>query len=136
MLSVFVSYDYDNDRHYKNLLKAWNANQTFDLEFYDQSVDVSVNSDAAGPIRRVISVRVGGSDVFLCIVGKETYKSDWIDWEIKKAVELNKKIVAVKTEKNNISPAAIFGVGAGWAQSFTFEAIRKAIQTAYYGFSL
>lgn len=42
-MTVFISYDYDNDRHYKNLLVAWSKNTSFNLEFYDSSVDVSVN---------------------------------------------------------------------------------------------
>ena len=28
---VFISFDYDNDRHYKNLLVAWDQNKQFDL---------------------------------------------------------------------------------------------------------
>ena len=30
---VFVSYDYVNDKHYKNLLLAWDANR--DFAFYN-----------------------------------------------------------------------------------------------------
>ena len=37
---VFISFDYDNDRHYKNLLVAWDQNKQFDLSFYDGSVTV------------------------------------------------------------------------------------------------
>src|ERR1051325_12181979 len=135
-LNVFVSYDYDNDKHYKRLLQAWSANSQFNLEFFDQSVDVSVNSIQAGPIRRVISQRISKSDLLLCIVGEETHHSDWVDWEIEKADELGKKIVAVKVERDNITPSAIYGKGAEWAYSFTFSSIKKAIERAYYGFEL
>ncbi len=34
---VFISYDYDKDRHYKNLLLAWDANSEFDFNLSDQS---------------------------------------------------------------------------------------------------
>ena len=30
---IFVSYDYDNDRHYKNILLAWDKNREFDFGF-------------------------------------------------------------------------------------------------------
>ena len=33
--TVFISYDYDHDRHYKNLLLAWDKNKEFDFTFYD-----------------------------------------------------------------------------------------------------
>ena len=127
---VFISYDYDNDKHYKNLLLAWDANSEFDFSLYDQSVDVSVDSDDAAAIKRVISARINASTYFLCIVGKHTYKSDWVTWEINKAVELKKKIVAVKIAKDNKSPSELLGVGAEWALSFTFDSIKNAIDQA------
>ena len=77
---VFISYDYDNDRHYKNLLVAWDKNKHFDFSFYDGSVTVPVNSEDAGPVRRVISQRIKSCPRFLCIVGEETYTSDWVAW--------------------------------------------------------
>lgn len=127
---VFISYDYDNDKHYKNLLLAWDANKEFDFSFYDQSVDVSVDSTDVAAIKRVISARISNSTYFLCIVGKHTHKSGWIAWEIGKAVELKKKIVAVKTAKDNDTPSALYGVGAKWALSFTFDSIKNAIDEA------
>jgi hypothetical protein len=127
---VFISYDYDNDRHYKNLLVAWDANKEFDFSFYDASVDVSVDSNNAAAIGRVISARINSSTHFLCIVGEKTHKSKWVAWEIDKAVELKKKIVAVKTGKDNTTPTGLYGVGATWALSFTFASIKKALEDA------
>lgn len=127
---VFISYDYDNDRHYKNLLVAWDANKEFDFSFEDVSADVSIDSQDASVIKRVISAKINGATYFLCIIGKKTYRSSWVAWEIDKAVELKKKIIAVKTENENISPSNILGVGASWARSFTFAAIKRAIDNA------
>jgi hypothetical protein len=127
---IFISYDYTNDKNYKNLLLAWDKNKDFDFSFYDMSVDVSVDSNDAAAIKRVISARIGESSHFLCLVGKLTHKSRWVAWEISKAVELKKKIVAVKIEKDNTSPSALMGVGAKWALSFNFDAIKKAVDEA------
>lgn len=124
---VFISFDYDEDKHYKNLLAAWDKNDLFDFKFYDGSVKVPVNSTDAGPIRRVISQRIDDCTRLLCIVGEETHKSDWVAWEINKAKEKNKKLIAVKTEKGNTTPNALYNSGATWALSFTFESIKKAI---------
>jgi len=127
---VFISYDYDNDRSYKNLLLAWDANTNFDFYLYDQSVDVSVNSYDAAAIRRVISARINESTYFLCLVGKNTHKSEWVSWEISKAVELKKKIIAVKIDSSNSTPINLYGVGASWARSFTYSSIKNAIDNA------
>ena len=128
---VFISYDYDNDKHYKNLLLAWDANKQFDFYLYDQSVDISVDSTDAAAIKRVISARINASTYFLCIVGKQTHKSGWVAWEIDKAVELKRKLVAVKTARSNEAPRMLYAVGASWALCFTFDSIKNAIDTAY-----
>lgn len=127
---VFVSYDYDNDKNYKNLLLAWDANGDFDFSLYDQSVDVSVDSTDDAAIKRVISARINKSTFFLCLVGNKTHRSSWVAWEIKKAVELKKKIIAVKIERSNKTPFELCGIGASWALSFTFDSIKNAIDNA------
>lgn len=35
---LFVSYD--NDKHYKNLLLAWDGNKLFEFSMHDHSADV------------------------------------------------------------------------------------------------
>ena len=127
---IFVSYDYDNDRNYKNMLLAWDKNSEFDFGFSDQSADVSIDSTNAAAIKRAISAKIKASTYFLCLVGKETWKSDWVKWEIDKAKELNKKLVAVKISSTYTTPDELLGAGASWAMSFTFDAIKKAIDNA------
>ena len=124
---VFISFDYDNDKRYKNLLLAWDKNKQFDFGFYDGSVKVPVNSEDAGPIRRVISQRIAACPRFLCIVGEKTHTSDWVAWEIDKAIELDRKLVAVKVSSSNTSPSNLLGAGARWAMSFTLDSIKKAL---------
>ena len=86
---IFISYDYDNDRNYKNMLKAWDANGAFDFSFEDNSADVSINSTDAAAIKRAISAKINAAPYFLCIVGEKTATSSWVKWEIEKAVELS-----------------------------------------------
>ena len=128
--SIFISYDYDNDRAYKNLLLAWDKNSDFDFGFNDQSADVSIDSTDASVIKRAISAKINSAPYFLCLVGKYTKNSSWVKWEINKAVELNKKIIAVKVDSQNETPLELYGIGAKWAMSFTFDSIKKAIDEA------
>ena len=131
---IFISYDYDNDSHYKNLLIAWSANPDF-ADFYinDQSVTDPVDSDRSGPIRRAISVKINAATGLICIVGEMTAESPWVKWEIEKAVDLGKRIIAVKISKDFTTPSALYNVGATWALSFKFDAIKAAIDEAYTG---
>ena len=125
---IFIGYDYDNDKGYKNILLAWDKNKVFDFNFTDKSADVSVNSHDAGVIKRAISAKINQSDIFLCLIGEHTQKNEWVKWEIGKAIELGKKMVAVKIKKDCKSPDEIKSANAKWAMSFTFDAIKKAIE--------
>lgn len=127
---IFISYDYDNDRHYKNMLLAWDKNQEFDFAFSDHSADISIQSTNAEVIKRAISAKINSATHFLCIVGSKTSSSGWMTLEIDKAKELKKKLVAVKTAPENRTPSGLLNAGASWAMSFTFDAIKKAIANA------
>lgn len=127
---IFVSYDYDNDKHFKNLLLAWDANKLFDFSMNDHSADVSINSTNASVIKSVISRFINEATYFLVIVGTKTYSSNWVKWEIFKAIELKKKIIVVKTDKLNITPEGLLGSGVSWAHSFTYDSISNAIENA------
>ena len=115
---IFISFDYDNDRHWKNTLLMWDANKLFDFNFYDGSVTVAVDSTDASAIKGVITSRIKACPRFLCIVGKHTHRSQWIKWEIDKAVDLRRKMIAVKTDRENTTPNNLYNVGANWALSF------------------
>ena len=129
---VFVSYhSAEEDTRHKNLLVAWSKNDNghFDIKFDDTSVGVSINSTNATYIKSVIKGKISESGVFLCLIGKDTHKSDWVKWEIDKAVELKKKIVAVKISNSYTSPSNILGVGASWAKSFNYDSIKTALDS-------
>ncbi|MCZ4410602.1 TIR domain-containing protein [Cryomorphaceae bacterium 1068] len=127
---VFISYDYDNDRHFKNLLLAWDGNRQFDFSISDHSADVSINSTRATTIKAVLSRKINECSRFLIIVGKSTYRSNWVNWEIEKAHSLGKKIIAVKTDRSNTTPLGLYGIGVSWAMSFTHLSITNAINNA------
>jgi hypothetical protein len=128
--TVFISFDYDNDSHYKALLTAWDKNKEFDFEFYDGSLRDSINSTNAAYIKSKIKPKILAASHLLCIVGKSSSTSSWIDWEIATAVENKKKLIGVKIEKAFTSPQRLLNNGAKWALSFNFDAIKKAVDEA------
>lgn len=126
---VFVSYYHDADKHYKRLLTAWSANDKFDLEFEDVSTDVSIRSDNEAYIRRAIANKIKQCDVFIVLVGKKSHRRDWIGWEIAKAKEFGKKIVAIKEKRSHASPEELLSAGAEWVYGFEEKKIRAAIES-------
>lgn len=51
---VFVSFDYENDREYYYLMKAWNANPKFDFVFSDYS-SREIQSDSVSVVKSCLS---------------------------------------------------------------------------------
>ena len=51
---VFVSFDYEKDKHYKFMLQAWDANPEFDFYFSDLSAD-EIKSKSVPVVKQVLS---------------------------------------------------------------------------------
>ncbi len=123
---VFVSYDYDNDRRYKDLLAAWNANRRFSFVWEDHSTK-RIDSREAGPIKAAITRRLKEADILLVLIGERTADSAWVAWEIQRAKDLGLDLVGVKLKKTFISPPELLSSGASWAASFSEKAIVDAL---------
>ena len=125
---VFVSFDYDNDKHYKLLLQAWDAHSNFDFSFNDKSITTPINSNEDSRIKAGITKQMNESTHCLIIVGKHTHRSDWVSWEIENANKLGLKIIAVKIDKSYKTPDALYGKDGSWAMGFKQDSIINAIE--------
>lgn len=136
---VFVSFDYEKDKHYKFLLEAWDANPEFDFSFSDLSSQ-EIDSWNISSIKAALTRKINSATYTLVIVGKEANKKhadseeigykNWLNYEIAKSKENSNKLVAVKLLSTNESPEELLGSGAKWAMSFKQEAIIKALEEA------
>ena len=132
---VCVSFDYTNDKHYRYLLSAWDANTNFDFGFNDFTPN-EINSENYSRVKAVITQRIKESTYLLVLVGayanrehprkNEIGDKNWLNWEINKAKELGKKLVAVKLHWGYESPTALLNSGAKWA-GFSKDSIIKAL---------
>lgn len=48
-----------------------------------------------GAIRRLLRMKMSWASTVVVLIGKDTHKRPWVDWEIKKANELGKRVVGV-----------------------------------------
>jgi len=126
-IKVFIGYDFDNDKTAKARLLRWDANKEFDFSSYDESFGVAVDSPDAVAIKQDLAARIRDASYFLCIVGKESYRSGWVAWEVQKAVELKKKLLAAKTDSIYNSPSVLQRAGVSWSRMFNFDSIKKAM---------
>lgn len=136
---VFVSFDYTNDKHYKFLLNAWDANKNMDFSFNDCSSD-EINSDNIAKVKENLTKRINNTTYTLVIIGNEANKQhkdykeigykNWINFEVARSKSNNNKLVAVKIDSSYTSPDEVMNSGAKWAMSFTQDAIIKALNEA------
>lgn len=113
---IFLSF-VEEDLDLVRLFRGQAKNKKSALEFDDYSVKVPYNSTNAAYIRSQISAKIRAASVTIVLIGDETYKSDWVAWEIDKSVELGNKVIGVRLKNGVVTPAALISARAqiiGW----------------------
>lgn len=136
---VFVSFDYENDRQYYLLLKAWNENPYIDFLFSDYT-SREIQSDSVAVVKACLTRKIEEATHTLCVVGAEANKPhadrkeigyrNWQNFEVARSAELGKHVVAVKLDSRFESPEELLGIGASWALSFSKKSIINALNRA------
>lgn len=136
---VFISFDYDNDRNYRYLLKALSENAGSAIEFEDLTPE-EIQSQDIGRIKAALSRRISNSTHTLVIIGAHanSYHPDrskigernWQWWEIRKSYEEGNGFIAVKINPTYSTPDPLYGKRATWAKAFKVNSILQAITNA------
>jgi len=92
--NVFISFAYE-DIDDVNLLRAQSKNDNSPIEFNDWSVREPFDSEKAGYIKGKIEDRINACSVAVVYLSENTAKSQWVDWEIQKSIELGKRVIGV-----------------------------------------
>lgn len=109
---LFLSFHYEDIRQVQGFrLLADNPN--LPIDFYDGSVREPINSRQSEYLRTVIKQKINRCDVLVCLIGTGTAWRDWVDWEIRTAVELGKGICGVRLkESTGRAPEFLARMGA------------------------
>lgn len=141
---IFVSFDYENDKHYKYLLEAWDANEDFDFVFNDKT-PTEINSENIGRIKAGLTIKIKDATHTLVIAGKEANKKhkdseligyrNWINFEIAKSIDNGNCIAVVRLEKDNTLPEELFNgkysLVEGYTEDNIISVLNKAPQNKY-----
>jgi hypothetical protein len=134
--NVFLSF-VEEDLDLVNLLRGQAKNENNDLEFSDYSVKESFDSENANYIRQQIRNLIKKVSVTLCLIGESTYKSRWVNWEVRTSAELGKGLVGVKLHSSwkDKFPQALIDNGGevvDWNIKEIVQAIERAAKKAGY----
>ena len=112
---VFVSFDYERDKDYRNLLSAWDKNENFEFSFDDRTPS-EIQSDSVAVVKNVLSRKINEASCVLILAGRDINKrhkdalsigfTNWQNYEAAKAKDFGKKIIVVKLEWNSVPTSA------------------------------
>ncbi len=141
MDTVFVSFDYENDKHYKYLLEAWHANPKFQFVF-DDGTPTEIDSNNVGRIKAALTTKVKNATHTLVIVGKYAnqrhskshligYKN-WINFEIHQSAQEGKRIAVVRLDRSNELPEELSNTQYSIVEGFSEANVMQALSNAPY----
>lgn len=136
---IVISFDWHNDRDYRNLLAAWIKNPKFTVDF-DDLTPGSIDTNDVARVKGVLTTKIRTATHTLVLIGayaNTTHKDsdkigarNWIWWEVEQSKAEGKKLIAVRLATGNPTPDPLLESGATWAESFTQDAILAAINKA------
>lgn len=128
---VFVSYAHSEDAHYRDLLRAWDANTAFNFEFDLRSPTVAIDCAEASVIQGSLTRKMKESEYMLVIVGAKSHSSRWVQWEIERASQpdVDLKFAAVKIATGHPLPRGL-PTSAPIADGFELKKIVSALEHA------
>lgn len=106
--NVFISFAFE-DLAEVNLLRGQAKNENTEIEFNDRSVHEPYDSVRADYIRQRLRERINQSSTTIVYLSDHTPTSKWVDWEVRKSVELGKRVIGVYAGKSRPArvPAAL-----------------------------
>lgn len=136
---IFVSFDFEHDRQYKYTLNMWNDNDSFEFTFDDHSAH-EIKTDSVKVVKQVLSRKINEATAVVVIIGQYANSShkdrgeigykNWQNYEIAKAKELGKKLIAVQLNSTYEYPEELKSSSA--LRVFSFN--QKDIITAVRGY--
>ena len=92
---IFISHSWKYPNDLENLRNLLRERGYFNVEFEEASADEPINSANAYYIKKRLTEKISNSNIVLGIAGMYASYSDWMEWELDKAIELGVPIVGV-----------------------------------------
>ena len=92
---IFISHSWSYPDDLKNLRNLLNERGYFNVTFEEVSANEPINSTNATYIKQRLKQKIENSNIVLGIAGMYASYSEWMEWELDKAIELKVPIVGV-----------------------------------------
>lgn len=122
MSDLFISYQSADPlaQSFQVQLHEWAAqNWAFPtVSFHEQVPPVKFQGRGAAAIRRQLRREIRQTHQLLVVVSRETWQSEWTDWETATARQEDKRLLAARMDSTNISPLGLVDAQAVWIDPF------------------
>jgi hypothetical protein len=126
---LFISFHKEDARQLGGF-RLMARNPRVALEFYDDSLRDSINSENRTYVKQVIRELINRASVLVCLVGNGTGWREWVDWELETAASLGKGVCGVRVPNTyGKIPAVLTRMNAMIADWDTMSMV-KAIEYA------
>lgn len=91
---IFISFDHDDTEQVNGFMGLRNIMDNF--EFYNHKLDRRINSTDNKYVCQVIRDEyIKPASVTVVLIGENTYKSEWVKWEIAESKRLGKGLLGI-----------------------------------------
>lgn len=135
---VFVSFDYENDRRYKNLFEAWSTNTRFQFTFQDFTSREIMSNDVSR-VKAALSAKISSSTYVVVVIGAYANQlhpdatkigcRNWINFEIQQAILYKKRVVGVRLHPSYVLPEKILSSKGKHVEGFSQTGIMNALRS-------
>lgn len=129
MSDLFISYQAADPlaHSFQVQLRDWaQKNWAFPtISFHDQCLPVQFTGTRAPALKRQIRKEIRQSNRILVIISRETWQSEWADWEIAMARQADKQVLAVKLDNTSMSPLGLLDAEPAWIDPFDPAALMQ-----------
>ncbi len=133
---ICVSFDYENDKYSRNAIRLWNENKYIAFDIIDKTPS-EIDTYNISRIKAGLTTKISESNILLVISGdyintphkdkNEIGCINWQNWECRKALELNKKIILVKLKTSSLIPEELLGESREDIVGLELDKVNRAI---------
>ena len=126
--TIFISHSWAYIEDLNNLKRLLENRGYFNVQFEEATPDVPINSVNAYYIRQRLRQKIANSNIVLGIAGIYASYSEWMQWELDKAIELGVPIVGV-VPRGAERVSSVVSTRAKQVVRWNTESIVEAIRT-------
>lgn len=125
---IMISHSWDYDEQYRKIEEWLDNAKCFTWTNYSVPFDKALDADSKKELKEKIRNRISCCSCLIILSGMYVSYSEWIDFEINTAIELNKPIIGVEPWGQERIPVNVQNnadVMVGWNSHSVVTAVRE-----------